>query len=37
MRKPILLDAQNLLDPKKVTESGIRYIATGRGLIYAPD
>lgn len=37
MRKPILFDAQNLLDPKKVTESGIRYIATGRGLIYAPE
>lgn len=37
MRKPILFDAQNLLDPKKVTESGIRYIATGRGSIYVQD
>jgi len=36
MRSPILFDAQNLLDPKRVTESGIRYSATGRGSMYTP-
>lgn len=37
MRTPILFDAQNVLDPKKVTDSGIRYIATGRGFTSTPE
>jgi len=31
MKKPVVLDAQNLLDPSKMREYGIRYVGIGRG------
>jgi len=35
MRVPTMLDTQNLLDPSKVAESGIRCIGMGRGTLVA--
>ena len=33
MKKPVVLDMQNLLDPSKVIECGIRYAGMGRGAL----
>jgi UDPglucose 6-dehydrogenase len=35
MKEPIVLDTQNLLDPRGIAECGIRYIGIGRGVLMA--
>lgn len=32
MREPMILDTQNMLDPRKMTESGVKYVGVGRGI-----
>jgi UDPglucose 6-dehydrogenase len=33
MKTPLVLDAQNILEPSKVTRSGMKYIGVGRGMV----
>ncbi len=33
MKDPFIFDLQNILDPSKVTATGLRYIALGRGML----
>lgn len=34
MKTPFLFDAQNLIDPSKVTGSGVKYVGLGRGMTH---